>query len=424
MAEQITLAWKQIEQFATIKHLKKQLTRKARRQRLSPSTWRTYTYWLNKYIPFTQKTPDYLIEEAQRDPELAENRMIDFKNWCVDKMKLDENVAINGTHGPVRGFYRHNNVITLNWKTPQKTERKIAQTDDNYPLFMRQEKNGKKKLVLNRALLQEFQSKLNYRDQMILDCLISTGLDDGDLLNLDVGFVRGQPQPRLFLNSNRSKTLEGIRVFFSLTASKKLRDYVKRERQFAQDSEPLITTTLAERKKQFRKDFHRPFTNEDLDSLPEGNRLSPGTLATNFRNAIQSMGVYIPKGQQSPLRPKRLRKLFESACTHAGLDPNIRDIFMGHKGSQSKTYEGKSREELEFYYELVEPKINIQIEEGDEIEAVREESQKKISELSEKLAEYRKEQEEDKKTNKMMDEIARKYPEETKRIEENMKKMF
>jgi len=234
---------------------------------------------------------------------------------------------------------------------------------------------------------------LNYRDQIILDCLISTGLDDGDFLKLDVGFVRAQPQPRLFLNSNRSKTLEVIRVFFSLTASKKLRNYVKRERKNAQDSDPLIITTLAERKKQFRNKFNRPFTNEDLDSLPEGNRLTPGVLATNFRKAAESMDIYISKGQQSPLRPKRLRKVFESACTHAGLDPNIRDIFMGHKGSQSKTYEGKSREELEFYYELVEPKINIQVEETNETEDLREELHKQKKELSNKIKALEKERE-------------------------------
>jgi len=191
LAETIVLTWEEIEQFATIKHLKKQLTRKAKRQRLSKATWKSYQYWLKKFIPFTGKTPDTLIEEAQRDPEETENLLIDFKNWCVDH-RLDENVAINGTHGSVRGFFRHNNVNTINWSTPLKTERKVGQTDDNYPMFIKNEDKGKKRLVLNRSLLQEFQSKLNYRDQMILDCLISTGLDDGDLLKLNVGFVTGQ----------------------------------------------------------------------------------------------------------------------------------------------------------------------------------------------------------------------------------------
>ena len=242
----------------------------------------------------------------------------------------------------------------------------IGQIDDNYPLFIREGK----KLVLNRELLTEFQSKLNYRDQLILDCLISTGLDDGDLLKLNVDFVLSQNQPRLYLNNNRQKTLEDIHVFFSKIASKKIREYVRKERREAEPNDPLFITTLAERKRVFLKIHGRKYTN--LDELPEGNRLSNVTLAINFRKASRHTGISLVKQQQSPLRPKRLRKVFESACTHAGIDPDIKDIFMGHKGSQSKTYQGKSREELEFYYDMVEPKITIQIHETDESTELRE----------------------------------------------------
>ena len=87
--------------------------------------------------------------------------------------------------------------------------------------------------------------------------------------------------------------------------------------------------------------------------------------------------------------------MFESACTHAGIDPDIKDIFMGHKGSQSKTYQGKSREELEFYYDMVEPKITIQIHETDESTELREKIKElqstgddRLKALEEKVADY------------------------------------
>ena len=378
MKSQLGVNWEEIESYATIKHLKKQLTRRGKRQRLSDGTWRTYRYWLTRLIKFTSKTPDELIEFALKDSDETESLLIDFKNWCMDNQGLDENVAINGTHGCVRGFFRHNGIITQNWITPAKTERKVGKIDDSNPLFLRTEKNGKQRLVLNREILREFQSKLNYRDQMIMDCLISTGLDDGDLLKLDVGFVRNQTEPRLFLNHHRSKTLMSIRTFFSLTASKKLRNYVNTERAKAIDSDPLFITTDAERKKAFRRKYNMQYDPENnsshLDMLPDGLRLNGIVLATNFRHATEHMGIHIPKRQQSPLRPKRLRKVFESACTHAGLDHDIRDLFMGHTGNQSKTYQGKSREELEYYYEIVEPKITVQIDEdNDEIDRLQEE---------------------------------------------------
>jgi len=179
-----------------------------------------------------------------------------------------------------------------------------------------------------------------------------------------------------------------------LGASKRLREYVRKERKDAIDSEPLLITTLPERKKAFRKKYGRSYQNQDLDLLPKGNRLNPESLAINFRHGAERLGLSLVKGQQSPLRPKRLRKIFESACTHAGVDPNIKDIFMGHAGRQSKTYEGKSREELEFYYEMVEPKINIHIEETSEAEELREKLKEiqnkessKISNLEEKIIE-------------------------------------
>jgi len=47
MSDQQILTWEQIEQYATIKHLKKQLTRKARRQRLCMNTLRILIFGTN-----------------------------------------------------------------------------------------------------------------------------------------------------------------------------------------------------------------------------------------------------------------------------------------------------------------------------------------------------------------------------------------
>lgn len=416
MKSQLILTWNQIEEFPTIKHLKDQLEENSKREKLSPATWRAYKYWLKKLLKFTDKTPDQLIEEALQDPEETKKLLRKFKNHCIES-GINENVAINGTHGPIRGFFRHNGVYTFNWKTPTKTTRMIGQIDDNYPLFIREGK----KLVLNRELLTEFQSKLNYRDQLILDCLISTGLDDGDLLKLNVDFVLSQNQPRLYLNNNRQKTMEDIHVFFSKIASKKLREYVRKERTNAEPNDPLFITTLAERKRVFLKIHGRKYTN--LDELPEGNRLSNVTLAINFRKASRHTGISLVKQQQSPLRPKRLRKVFESACTHAGIDPDIKDIFMGHKGSQSKTYQGKSREELEFYYDMVEPKITIQIHETDESTELREKIKElqstgddRLKALEKKLVSFEVKKKEDDRLDRERVELDKKDPITAKKI--------
>jgi len=69
------------------------------------------------------------------------------------------------------------------------------------------------------------------------------------------------------------------------------------------------------------------------------------------------------KGQQSPLRPKRLRHVFRSACNYAGIEDDMVRVFLGQSGMSSKIYLGKSKEELEFFYNLVEPKITVYDEE-------------------------------------------------------------
>jgi len=69
-------------------------------------------------------------------------------------------------------------------------------------------------------------------------------------------------------------------------------------------------------------------------------------------------------------------------------------LFLGHTGNMSKTYQGKSREELEFYYEMVESKITIQMdEENDEIDRLHEEL-KKVKEKETVIQELKKAQEE------------------------------
>jgi len=65
------------------------------------------------------------------------------------------------------------------------------------------------------------------------------------------------------------------------------------------------------------------------------------------------------KGQQSPLRPKRLRHVFRSACNYAGIVDDMVRVFLGQSGMSSKIYLGKSKQELEFFYNLVEPKITV-----------------------------------------------------------------
>jgi len=370
------------ERFATAKRWKKQLGIKSHTGELSQSTWNNARYWMPFLLLTSKLTPDELIEESLNDNEIGEDRLSECFRFAKKKRSLSHNSAITGVYGILRGFYSHNKISTQGWHSPRQQPKKVEQTDGDFPLFKKTKNNT---LDLDRETLQRFFEKLNPRDKTIALCLISTGLDDGDLLKLNVGFVRNQnaKQKRLFLSNYRNKTLETIRVFFSKEATKKLREYVKIERSDAIDDDPLFVNTMPERKRLFRIKYKRDYRQMDYDLLPDAKPLTQHTLSQNFRRFSESLGIKIEKSQQSPLRPKRLRHVFRTACQLAGLGDDMARIFMGQKSQASKTYLPKSREELEQFYEQVEPFVSVFIERinEDEITKLRIEYETKIEQF-------------------------------------------
>lgn len=105
-------------------------------------------------------------------------------------------------------------------------------------------------------------------------------------------------------------------------------------------------------------------------------------------------------------------------------DPNFAKKLAGQKGYLLQYDRMTDKEKLDKYLEFEKDLIIDPTERQKARISDLEKNEEKIQDLTAKLKEYRKEQEQDKEQQKLMDEIAKKYPEETKRIEENMKKMF
>ena len=71
------------------------------------------------------------------------------------------------------------------------------------------------------------------------------------------------------------------------------------------------------------------------DELPKAVRLKASDLSDAFRDAQKAMGITLEKGKQSPLRPKRWRKVFKTAASNAQIDRDIIKIMLEHDGDQS-----------------------------------------------------------------------------------------
>jgi len=112
---------------------------------------------------------------------------------------------------------------------------------------------------------------------------------------------------------------------------------------------------------------------EDGTEVEVGGVMDTATLNENFRNAALAMKV-TKKDQPNPFRPKRFRHLFRNACTSAGLDPGIAQVFMGHKTSISASYLGRAKGWLLSQYVKVEPFLTVfKSNQQMEIDSIREE---------------------------------------------------
>lgn len=357
--ETFVLDW---HSFATVKRWKKRLEMKNEEKEIPKKTLETMGTWFPPFLRFHNKTPDELIEEAIADDEKCQDRLDDF--WRYKKTLIDRNSCITGIYGTLRGFYRHNKVNVQNIIAPSFSVRQIKKTDSNYPLFkvIQLDKGGKKikKAVLNRELLREFYSHLSNTYQCFLLVQMSTGLDSSDILKLTVGDVRAQMDlDRIHFSGNRNKTSVEFSDFASKEATSRIKKIVKNERINAENDEFVFVISNETRKRNFTELHKRRWTRDDL--LPPATKLSADNVSKAYRISQKAMGIPLEKGKQGPLRPKRFRKVFRTACSHAGLDRDITKIFLGHSvgRDQSQTYEEDGIELMEYYYEMVEPKISL-----------------------------------------------------------------
>jgi len=287
-----------------------------------------------KYVKFADMNPDELLEEAESDVDKVGHRVNDFFSFRAKQVSW--NTAVTNI-GFVRGFYTHNNIVfPKKYGVPGRKVSKVSQRDINTVIYDYDEEN--EKTVFHNGTLQHFVQNLNFRDQTIVLCLLSTGADATDLLKLNVGFVKDakgkiSDKKRFLWHSNREKTNVPFKVYFSEEATGFLKRYVEQERAGVSDDEPL-------------------FTNE------QGMLMDAHYLSMRFRAAAKKMG-YTKSNKQNPFRPKRFRHLFRTACNNAKIDNGYIEAFMGHTTSVSAGYLEKGNGIFLQEYVKVEPYLTV-----------------------------------------------------------------
>jgi integrase len=304
---------------------KKGLTKNAKAMRLG-------RMW--EYTNEGKLNPDKLLKEAQEDIDKAGERLRFY--FAQKKLKTSHNTAVTSV-GYIRGFYVHNGVaFPKRISTPKRKVSKVAKQDEKNSFYKYNSKTDE--IEFKNGNLQQFIHNLNFRDQTIALCLLSSGADATDLLKLNVGFAkdgRGKiaDLKRFFWHGNRAKTGQPFKTFFSEEATEFLKRYVEQERAEAKDDEPLFPKT----------------NDEPLDAH---------VLSMNFREAAKKMG-YTQKDKASPFRPKRFRHLFRTACAIAHIDPGYTKAMMGHASDVSASYLEQDSSIFEKMYVRAEPFLTV-----------------------------------------------------------------
>jgi site-specific recombinase XerD len=302
---------------------------------------------------------DDLVAEAKEDVTKTQERMDQFYKWLQNEKvegyplrgkAMRESSANARVYGYLRGFFVNVGIgFERKWKKKipkPKRESRATKKDQVYIFYDVDEET--KTIRFNREQMQQFLANLKLRDVAITLALLSSSQDTVDLFRLNVGDIREQNgKSRIFWEGNRKKTGVLFRAFISKEATKFIRRYLEQERQGAEDDEPLFVYT-------------RNGTN---------NRMTGTNLSSIYRDATRRMGWKWEKGEHNPLRPKRMRHLFRTACDTAKIAELFTNAYMGHKNNQGQDYSELSKAALELEYLRVEPFLTVygEVEESLEI---------------------------------------------------------
>jgi len=375
----------------------------------SKHTKRNYITYLNRFVNDflnNEFTIEELVAEARKDVTKTQKRLDDFYEWLqrVPNPPLRESAAYQAAYAPVRGFFANLNItFQRQWGKRHSRKEHVSEAikqDSQYDFFPVDE--GTRTIRFDRDLMQKFLHNLKLRDQAIALALLSSSQDSSDLFSLNIGDIQQQTNNRVFWEGRRGKTEITFRTFFSKEATKFVRRYIEQERRNATEDEPLFV-----------------YTSHKRPSLKL--RMETRYLSQIYREAAKKLGITWKRRDQNPLRPKRMRHLFRTACDTVGVNELYINCFMGHKNHMGQKYSELPRARLELEYLRVEPFLTVYGEAEE-----KEEFRGEISKLKVTVETLTAKVEEQKRTINDLQEFMEKRVEEitTKLIEKRMEKIL
>ena len=101
---------------------------------------------------------------------------------------------------------------------------------------------------------------------------------------------------------------------------------------------------------------------EALESLPPGGFLEYSTVRKSFKETARKLAPHLKNPELRSWHPHALRHSFSEECRHAGVNPEIREFFLGHISGVKWVYLHGDLHEEDFLreYQKVEPALSLQ----------------------------------------------------------------
>lgn len=346
---------------------------------LAKNTQKNYKATLKQFLQFVNSEEglsktisiEDLVELAKSDVKEIQKLIDLFYKWLQNEKVegyplrgkgIKSSSAYQLAYGYLLGFFVNIDItFQRRWrKTRPKPERKQALKKDKiYTFFNVDEKTMT--IRFNRERMRQFLTNMKLRDVAITLALLSSSQDSGDLFKLNVGDIREQTNNRIFWEGYRGKSKVLFRTFISKEATKFVRRYIQQERQESGNKEPLFVYT---------RNIYEEQPDGKMKIIgEEKKRMTSTNLSSIYRDAARRMGIKWENGEHNPLRPKRMRHLFRTACDTAGITELYINAFMGHTNHQGQDYSELSKTVLELEYLRVEPFLTVygEVEEALEI---------------------------------------------------------
>lgn len=348
-------------------------------ENLAGNTQNNYKTTLKQFLKFVNSKKeeskvsiDDLVAEAREDITKTQKRIDQFYKWLQNEevegyplrgKQMKSSSAHQKAYSYLVGFFINLDItFKRKWKRslPKPERKQSLKKDKVYTFYDVDEKTMT--IQFNRERMQQFLANLKLRDVAITLALLSSSQDSGDLFKLTIGDIREQTNNRIFWEGHRRKSKVFFRTFISKEATRFIRKYIEQERQGAGNKKPLFV-----------------YTRDGVDK-----RMTGYNLSSIYRDAARRMGMKWENGERNPLRPKRMRHLFRTACDTAGVNELYINAFMGHANNQGQDYSELSRPKLELEYLRVEPFITVygEVEESLEIKEDVKKLERRILDLN------------------------------------------